>query len=284
MAHAGLSVALSSSMEPSMLLGRPSFIDTVKFNHEPFGPLGRYLLFAEQILLDRGVRVVCVAKEELVAINEANRESWAKLMPVLDCRINAIADDDMITVAAIDTGGSVIATISVRRMDIASSVKEEMESLRFFYGTHAVEKSKTDGFSLTAPSAAQLKGNLFYLGGLWVHPQQRHGSLPVLLTRIVRYMGMAQWNPDCEIGIATNSFLRDDVAKIYAFETTEDGFTFYIDGQLAWRGVFVCSSREANLKNLRDDVTGLVSDSGKASVDGGRDEQVFALFGLKRND
>jgi hypothetical protein len=284
MAHPGFSVALSASMEPSRLLSRPSFIDTVEFNYEPFGPLGRYLLSAEQTLLDRGVRAFRASKEELVAINEANRDTWAKLMPVLDHRINEIADKDLITVAAVDIYGSIIATISVRRMDILSSVKEEMESLRFFYSAHAHEKSKTDSFLLTAESAAQLKGNLFYLGGLWVHPKHRHGALPVLLTRIVRYMGMAHWNPDAEIGIATNAFLRSDVAKIYAFEATEVGFSFEIDGKLAWRGVFVHSSREANLQNLRKDVAELDAQVSGASDDSRSNEQMFSAVSLKRNN
>jgi hypothetical protein len=250
---------------------RRTFVDELKIMHEPRGRLSRYFLKAERDLKQKGIAASFIGPDELYKINEDNLSSWAKLMPVLDGRINDIAADDLITIAAYDTNNTVVSTISVRRMDIVTSVKEEMESLRFFYSKSAVAKRLTDRFILTAPSAKGLRGNIFYLGGLWVRPDQRHNSLPVTMTRIIRYLALARWNPDYEIGIATNAFLRPNVAKIYAFQTTEAEFSFEIDGQLKWRGVFVCSDRAANLQNLDDDIELIERE---ASSNSRRDEQM----------
>jgi hypothetical protein len=222
--------------------------------HEPRGQLSRYFLKAESDLKRKDLRVFFITPSELVKINEQNLVSWAPLMPVLDCRLNEIERADLISIAAYDADDRVVSTISVRRMDIETSVKEEMESLRFFYSDKASVRRKTDKFCLTSPKAEHLSGNIFYLGGLWVRPDQRHNALPVTMTRIIRYLALASWNPDYEIGIATNSFLRPEVARIYAFQFTEPEFTFEIDGKLKWRGVFVCSDRVANLKNLQNDI------------------------------
>jgi hypothetical protein len=250
-AHATLSVTDQSNLPAPE---RTPFLANINVQHEPRAQLSRYFLKADSDLTRKALKVFFITPQELIRINEQNASSWAPLMPVLDSRLNKIAPSDLISIAVYDTNDDVVSTISVRRMDIETSVKEEMESLRFFYGDGAEPKRRTDEFTLTSPTASRLKGNIFYLGGLWVRPDQRHNALPVTMTRVIRYLALGSWNPDFEIGIATNAFLRPDVAKIYAFQSTEPEFTFKIDGQLRWRGVFVSSDRAANLQNLQDDI------------------------------
>lgn len=243
---------------PSLKL-RPSFLDQIEFSHEPREDLGRYLLFAERELSQRGLHTTLITPGELLEINKHYLASWAPLMPVLDHRYHTIAPEDMITIASIDGNGGVVATITVRRLDVTTNVTEELDSLRMFYGHQAELKRKTDRFVLTANSGRKLKGSMFYLGGLWVHPEWRHASLPWTLLRIVRYAALASWDPDYEIGIATNAFLRPEVARIYAFKNMEDGFEFYVGGKLMWRGVFVWSDRAGNRANLADDLQGITN-------------------------
>ena len=235
----------------------PSFVDQISIQHEPRGELGRYLLAAERLLEERRMRAYFISPTELVKLNQRHQASWFKLMPLLDCRINRIAIEDFYTLAVTDQMGEIAASVSVRRFDIAADVKDEFESLRLFYGQKAQSMAASVEFQLDVPSASRLSGNVFYLGGVWVRPDARYAALTGIITRIARYTALAAWNPDYEIALGTDKFLRADVMATYAYHHTERAFTYRQDGQVLWTGVFLWSDREANLANLRHDLAEL---------------------------
>lgn len=244
----------------SSLRLRPSFVDEIAFDHEPREEVGRYLLHAERQLQHRGLHTVLLTPEELLELNTQERSSWPPLMPVFDPRYHTIQPTEMITVASVDDAGAAIATMSVRRLRVATTVREEFESLRMFYGEHAAEKRLKNRFILTAPSAPHLKGDLYYNGGLWVRPDWRHASMPAFLTRILRYAALTSWNAELEIGIGTEAFTRPDVAPSYDYAHTEHGFELHLDGKWSWRGVFMWIDRADIRANLSKDLTALSQD------------------------
>lgn len=253
--------ALEPAGSPSLsdLMQRPSFVDEIAFDHEPREEVGRFLLAAEQALQQRGLHTVLITPAELLDLNRLQLPSWAELMPMLDHRYHAIDPTDMITVAPVDGAGRIVATISVRRLDIAASVQEELESLRMFYGKQAADKRARDKFVLRAPSGPHLKGNLYYMGGLWVHPEWRHAAMPWTLLRIVRYAALVAWDPEYEIALGTYSFLRPEVGGTYAYDHMEDGFEIHIDGKLRWEGVFLWLDRRGLRMNLAADTARLAT-------------------------
>jgi hypothetical protein len=235
---------------------RPSLVDEILIRHEPRGLLGRYFLRAESQLKQRGLTMSFISPADLAAVNEQNKSSWGKLIAVLDHRINTIDPDDMVCVGIFDADGDLVACDAARRLDVADSVTADMESLHFFYGDKAEQKRATDEFTLTAPSARDIRGSVFYLGGLWVHPKERNKALPVIITRIVRYAALAQWDPSYEVGIATHAIVRPELIKNYAFQAMEEGFVYKMNGEVAWKGVFFYTDRPTNIRNLDDDVAG----------------------------
>ena len=186
-------------------------------------------------------------------------------MPVLSTEYHTIDPLDMITVASLDDTGVAVATMTVRRMNVTTTVREEFESLRMFYGAYADEKRATNTFLLTAPSGQFLKGNLYYNGGLWVHPRWRHASLPAMLTRILRYAALTRWSADYEIGIGTNAFTRPDVAPSYDYTHTERGFELNLEGKWNWRGVFMWIDHAGIRANLIKDLAAAATDQAEIS-------------------
>src|SRR5687767_9599060 len=61
-----------------------SFLDEVSLNHGPRQTIGRLLLAADTAARQRGVVLAFAPVDELVRINEANRDSWRPLIPVFD--------------------------------------------------------------------------------------------------------------------------------------------------------------------------------------------------------
>lgn len=250
---------------------RRSFIDDLTIQHEPRAALGRYFLRAERSLQQRGLSVSYISAADLCAVNAQNQSSWGKLIPVLDARQNTIDPADILCLGAFDAGGVLVACVAARRITIETNVKAEMESLQFFYGHAAAAKRETDAFTVTAPSAGFLRGDIVYLGGLWVHPKQRQDALSVEMTRLVRFAALAAWRPDYEVTIVTRAFLRADIAHAYAFKSIEPGFVYTMNGSVVWHGVFAWSDRAMVLSNLASNLAGYERDS---LVHAGRGEQV----------
>ncbi|MEQ1648078.1 MAG: hypothetical protein ABL898_05775 [Hyphomicrobiaceae bacterium] len=246
---------------PQPLLPVQPLLDAIQIRHEPRAKFGRYFIRAEHELRQRGFTTGIISGETLLQINDQNRNSWSKIISVIDCSVNCIDAFDIICIAIFDATGRPIATIAARRMDICSTLKTDMETLSFFYGQDGAEqKMQSDNFTISAPSAATMTGSIVYLGGLWVHPDFRSDGLAICLARIARNAAFARWAPDFEIVIVTHAFNRPQAIEGHAFEQLEPAFEYIIDGKKAWEGSFAWSSQAYCLAKLDRDLAARDSD------------------------
>lgn len=260
-----------------------SFADHIDYNHGPRGALGRYMLAAEARLDDIGVTLKRVDPTEMVRLNRSSQSSWWRQVPVLDAEDFPPVGDELMCWIGYDRAGNPVTANSMRLIDLkGASLKDEMESLRLFFGPKADEKRASIAFEITAPYAALPQQQAVYTGGFWVHPSMRGSGLSGVVPKISYFAAIAIWGAPISFSIVRNVFLRPDVSATYNFEAAEAGFSFKTNGELTWEGALVWMTRpylEARIELEIERLKALGStDDGRgqqtlSSVDGRRKQQ-----------
>jgi hypothetical protein len=213
-------------------------------------------------LHDVGITARLVSPEQLVAINEANRDNWAPLISVIDHREYPTRDNEMTSLVGYDADGRAVATSVVRRFDFTgSTVGEELRSLRMLFGPRADAMAASVTFELTAPSADRISGQILYHGGVWVHPDCRKLGLTRIMPKLNRYFAMSQQHFDYEIAMASAALLKPHVAASYSVEGSEPNYAYRLNGNAVWDGMFNWSSRAWILQTLCQDLTTMAAES-----------------------
>lgn len=224
-------------------------------NAEPRGLLGRFFLRGDQLLRDAGLVLRVAGAQELLEVNEANRDSWAPLLPNIDPNEYPAEPDDILSTICYAKNGDAVATMATRRYDMAdTTLQVESDSLRFYYGPRAEEMRKTIGFELTAPCAPHITGRVSYLAALWIRPDHRKLGATRIVPKLCRYLSYAQWPYDYEVFGTLWDISPPHVRISYSPEGIERGFKHSINGQVAYEGSWAWSSRAYILQTLATDV------------------------------
>lgn len=256
-----------------------SFADHIDYNHGPRGALGRYMLAAEHRLDAIGVTLKRVEPMEMVKLNRSAQSSWWRQVPVLDAEDFPPEGDELVCWIGYDRAGNPVTANSMRLFDLqGASLKEEMESLRLFFGPRAAEKRSSITFEITAPYARLPQHRIVYTGGFWVDPSMRGSGLSGVVPKISYFAAVATWGAP-SMSIVRNVFLRPDVSATYNFEAAEAGFSFKTNGEVTWEGALVWMTRpyleariELEIQRLKE--TG--------SADDGRRQQALPALDLRR--
>jgi hypothetical protein len=279
-----LEVAVMSTMKLSLDLqsGRypGSFADHVDYNHGPRGALGRYMLAAEAQLDKIGVTLKRVEPMDMVLLNRGSQSSWWRQVPVLDAEDFPPTADELVCWIGFDKSGKAVTAYSMRLLDLGgATLKDEMESLRFFYGARAVEMQSAIEFQITAPFASEAQRQIVYTGGFWVHPSMRGSGLSAVVPKISFHAAIASWGAPVVLTIVRNVFLRPDVSQIYEFENAEPYFSFKTNGRMTWEGSLVWMTRPYLEGKVEQDTACILD--GLSTVDG-RSEQTLRPVDVRR--
>lgn len=221
-----------------------SFADHIAFDHGPRAALGRYMLAAESRLDDIGVVLKRVEPADMVRLNRGSQSSWWRQVPVLDAEDFPPVGDELMCWIGFDRSGEPVTANSMRLLDLkGATLKDEMESLRLFYGANAGAMRKTIEFKITAPFATQPQKQIVYTGGFWVHPSMRGSGLTAVVPKISYYAAVAIWGVPVILSIVRDVFLRPDISDIYNFEAAEPHFSFMTNGRMTWEGSLVWMTR-----------------------------------------
>lgn len=188
------SLATSASLD---LAAHRSFLTDVVIDHGPRGLLARLFLKADRDLRARGIFLSFAGFDELVAANKANTASWAPLVPLFDPSVAAIDPATSFAMLGCNAAGEVVCSTAGRLYDLAgTTLKAEVESLRFFYRDPKDARAPGEIASITAPSAVSMSGRSVYVGATWYRPDYRKcGVMPVLST-LTRAIPMTRWRCD----------------------------------------------------------------------------------------
>jgi hypothetical protein len=221
-----------------------SFADHIDYNYGPRGTLGRYMLAAESRLEKIGVTLKRVDPMEMVRLNRGSQASWWRQVPVLDAEDFPPSGDELVCWIGYDQSGMAVTANSMRRLDLrGATLKDEMESLRLFYGSSANTMRPSIEFEITAPYASEPQQQIVYTGGFWVHPSMRNAGLSAVVPKISYHAAIASWGVPVVLSIVRNVFLRPDIFQIYEFEAAEPYFTFKTNGRMTWEGSLVWMTR-----------------------------------------
>jgi hypothetical protein len=121
---------------------RGNLFDNIRVWHGPVDVIRRFLRLGEQEALRRGLSLSFATFDELLTVNEQNRDSWKPLVGVFDPRLNMLEPSSSYCILGRNELGEVVSTQAARLYDWRqTNFHDEATSLRFIYKT----LNKTNG-------------------------------------------------------------------------------------------------------------------------------------------
>ncbi|MEL6872388.1 MAG: hypothetical protein AAFO62_06280, partial [Pseudomonadota bacterium] len=250
--------ASSSAVSPPI-----AFRDGIDIVYGPRPLLGRYFLAAEAHLAGHGLKLTFEPLETLVAINEANRDTWIPLLPLFNPAYG-IPDGDGFCLIARDASGAVMATQAGRFFGWAhTNFRDEAESLRLFYADPGAQAKPGERCRVTIPDAERITGRVVFSGGVWCHPNVRGTGLTGILPRISRAHALSRWATDLTMTFFAEGVAKGGVARRAGYTDVAYDVIFE-NNHLEGVKVGLATMRTAD---LIDDLTGALERFDTAEVD-----------------
>ncbi len=240
----GTSVGIASARRP-----RPSRVprlpDQLSVNFGPADAIGRVVLATDFAVRQSGIRLsLSTDFEELAHVNAVNQSDWYPLMPNLDPRYSSLHAENAFWLKGINAQDEVVLCQAVRLYVFgATTLKDELESLRFYY--ERPETAITDGVSIKvdAPIASAINRRVSYGGALWVRSDFRGGGLARLIPPLNRALAVTRWYPSYHTCILMQPTVEKGMAKVYGYNHLEyaiwvknlPGFTTNLKSAVCWK-------------------------------------------------
>ena len=208
--------------EPLPISGR--LPTQLKIKHGPVGLLGRFFLWADSAVRDRGVTLSFGSLQDLIEANKANADSWRPLVPVFDEALGGATPQTAFVLIGRDKHGEVVATQAARLYDWPeTSLKDEATSLRMFYADPDAALAREDRCEITAPIAEKITGRVVFSGGIWYRRDFRGKDLGTILPRISRAYAFTRWHSDFTLGMMGDAVIAGGLAARAGYTKVEPG-------------------------------------------------------------
>jgi hypothetical protein len=190
------------------------FTNRLKLTYGPLDQLGRYFLRAEQKLAALGLGLAFCSFEELVAINQANADSWRPLLPSFDPTQSHLTEDNAFCVCVRNAAGENVATQAAKLFVWTdTNFFAEAASMRLFYNDPASSRLAGEKCNVTAELTRGIDGRVMFSGGAWFRPDQRGKGLGHLLPRIARFYAFSLWYTDFTTSIQAEAVAKSAFSK-----------------------------------------------------------------------
>lgn len=214
-------------------------------NFGPADAIGRVVLATDFAVRNLGIRLsLSTDFQELAHVNAANRNDWYPLMPNFDPRHSAVHEQNAFWLRGIDSQGDVVLCHAVRLYVFgATTLKEELESLRFYYDRPDIALANGMSIDVTAPIASRINRRVSYSGALWVRRDFRGGGLARLITPLSRALALTRWFPSYHTCILMQPTVENGMAGVYGYDHLEyaiwvrnlPGFTADLKSAVCWK-------------------------------------------------
>lgn len=251
----------------------PKLITDITIEHGPVDLLGRFFLKADTAARERGVSLSFGSFEDLIEVNEQNRDSWKKLSTLYDSRVcpRGLAPDRAFCIFGRDPRGKVVATHAARLFDLDRETLYDLAtSLRMIYDDPERMKRPGERCEVTAPIARTMRGKLLLNGAVWYHPDYRKRQLSKIIPRVSRSYAYARWKIDHSMGLVMEGPTKGGVIDSLGYPYREWDLKF-IDSSLG-PGAFSCCLAWMHADQLLDDLESWLA-SFDAQVDRGVDDR-----------
>jgi hypothetical protein len=165
--------------------------------HGPVDLVVRLLRAADYLNRLQGVVVKTASFDELLEVNERNRDSWKPLLSVFNPRVNSITPDSAFCLLGRNADGDVVAAQAARLFTWeGTNLHQEAESLRLFYRDPETSKRSGEACVVTASSARIVTGRVAFLGAVWYRPDYRKRMPTLVDLSVGPICALTIWRPD----------------------------------------------------------------------------------------
>ena len=201
---------------------RRRFLSDIVIDYGPVDVLGRLFLKVDTELAEKGVELSFATLDELAEANAQNRDSWRPLLPMFDPKVTPVARDNAFAMLARDARGEVIAAQAGLLYSLTdASLKDEFESMRFFYADPGLSRLDGEMARIDAPIAATMFGRVAFVGAVWYRPDWRGKGLVGPMGRANRAYAFTRWFADYSISIMTEELVNAGFARNAAWPHVE---------------------------------------------------------------
>lgn len=191
-----------------------------------FGPaeaIAHTVLDADLAARSVGVRLsVSSDFEELAHVNQINRADWYPLMPNFDIAGSTLDPERSFWVKGIDDHGDVVLTYCVRLYILNNTtLKDEVESLRFYYDAPQAAFAAGVSTEATAPIAQDISGRISYSGTLWVRSDFRGSGLGRLIPPLSRALALTRWYPSHHVCFVSRGLIERGMHRAYGYRNLQ---------------------------------------------------------------
>jgi len=250
---------------------RPSLFSQITVEHGPAALLGRVFLLCEAQLRERGVSLAFASMSDLVAVNQANSDSWAPLWSGFNPAFSNLTPDNSFCILGYDRHGGVVAAQAARLLDWPdTNYHAEAESLRLMYADPEASKLPGERCEVTAYAAKGMTGRVVYSGAGWYRRDFRGKGLVSLLPRISRSLAYTRWESDCTVSMMAEPVYKGNVFPRLGYRNIEWDIRMFGSRGLIPRFALLWSKRDEMFEDLTEFLGGfeMSADTARRVVDG----------------
>ncbi len=225
----------------------PRLPDQLEIKFGPIEALGRFILRADRILRDNGIKVsLCTDFDEFIETNRRKRDrDWFSPLPCYLPQHSKLNEKNAFWLKGVNAAGDTVMSHVIRLYVWPhTTLKEEVESLRVFYET--MPDAPDARGEATAPTAAKISGRVGLMGALWLDPDYRGSKLAGVVSPLTRAVALARWSPDYCCSFVFKTGVAKGRAALYGWpaQNVEPSITFWnipgfegppLDGCLCYR-------------------------------------------------
>ena len=242
---------------------RRSILNKIVVNPGSDNVLGKFFSLVEIETRRRGVALEFCEPDDLVAANEANRQSWMPIVPMFNPRYGLINSDNSFSVIGRNPQGEVVTANSIIKYDwTETDFVEEATSLRLFYLHPRTMRRPEERCTITSSRARCIRGQAAFSGAAWVRKDYRGRGLSEFLPRFIKAYAAARWHLDVIFGMMAEVVERRGFAPRFGYS--------HMDWEANWENSVVGTLRLAilwaDIDHLVHDLQGVL-DSAAAQVD-----------------
>ncbi|MCA8928164.1 MAG: hypothetical protein KDC18_08840 [Alphaproteobacteria bacterium] len=195
--------------------------DAVTVQDGPIEDIARFLLTADQIARDRGIRLrVRRDIDELVALNrrEAAAGNWYPLFPVFDPAQNEVDETNFYWISGTAENGETVVAQAGRLFDWHDPDPTALIA-RLLYPN----ARRHPPILLDRSSVKSVSGRVCFSGSTWFHPNYRRLGLSRILPRVSRVFAFGQWSTDWTISVVRREHVELNIASAYGYSDIQLG-------------------------------------------------------------
>jgi hypothetical protein len=202
-------------------------ISTITVQKGPADVLGRFFLAADAGARARGVTLSFGSYDDLVAVNELNRDTWKPLHSLFDPRVHDFNPSNSYCILGRNAAGDVVATQAARRIDLTgTTLYDEAVSLRLNYDNPDRDKLPGETCSATAEMMKNITGVILLGGAVWYRKDYRGRELATILPRISRAYGYTLWEQDYTTSMMVAGVAKGGVAAASGYTNVQPEIKF----------------------------------------------------------